>query len=97
MMGRSAEPLEGQIQVPPGDPFGLERADLRRTRAVLAYLLFALLAASVVSSLTYIGSEDSWTRAKEFLQIALPAEIGLLGGAIGFYFGSESARTSSGE
>jgi hypothetical protein len=29
-----------------------------------------------------------WTGAEEYLKITLPATIGILGSAIGFYFGS---------
>jgi len=36
---------------------------------------------------------DSWTEAKEWLQIVLPATTALLGAAIGFYFGTRGENT----
>jgi hypothetical protein len=86
----------GQIEVraPLEQPYREEPVDLHRTREILAYLLLALFAATLVASLFFVGSADSWARAKEFLQIALPAEIGLLGGAIGFYFATASAEAA---
>ena len=79
------------IDAPPGPPYLEQATRLSRTREILAFLLFGLFAVSVLASLAYVGSEESWRRAKEFLQIAVPAELGLLGAAVGFYFGSESA------
>ena len=91
-MAAAARPASLNVRAPASPPFEEEPLDMQRTRATLAYLLLALFAVSLIGSLIYIGSADDWTRAKEFLQIALPAEIGLLGGAIGFYFGSQGAK-----
>jgi hypothetical protein len=88
------EPQQLVVDIPPGLPFLEEPASVWRTREILAYLLFGLFAVSVLVSLLYIGDE-SWEQAKEFLQIAVPAEIGLLGAAVGFYFGSESVGDRS--
>ena len=84
-----------EVRAHAGQPYLEEPAGVYRTRQVLAYLLLGLFAATLIAALFYVGSEDSWVRAKEFLQIALPAEIGLLGGAIGFYFASESAESAA--
>lgn len=78
-----------QVQAPAAPPFVAEPVSIRRAREILAYLLFALFAASVLLSLLLHVGEASWLQAKEFMQIAVPAELGLLGAAIGFYFGSD--------
>ena len=84
------------VRIPSGTPFVEEPTAINRTREIIAYLLLVMFGLTLVGSLVYVGSEDSWARAKEFLQIALPAEIGLLGGAIGFYFASEKADSGLG-
>jgi len=88
-------PQEMVVRTPTDVAFYEEPVALHRTRQMLAYLLLGLFAATLLASLYFVGNEDSWARAKEFLQIALPAEIGLLGGAIGFYFASESAESAA--
>src|SRR4051812_15527070 len=82
------------VDSPPGSAWDQEPASAWRTREILAYLLFLLFAVSVIGAFVYVDSKESWDRAKEFLQIAIPAEIGLLGAAVGFYFGSESVDPS---
>jgi hypothetical protein len=79
------------VRAPATPPFVAEPVSVRRARGILAYLLFALFAASVLLSLLLHVGDASWPQAKEFMQIAVPAELGLLGAAIGFYFGSDPA------
>jgi len=38
------------------------------------------------------GSKEHWEETKEMLQILLPAVTGLLGSALGFYFGAQSKK-----
>lgn len=60
-------------------------------RTVLALAAFVLLALTVWWA--YEASQGShWASAKEWLQVVLPAETGILGSALGFYFGSRHGR-----
>ena len=56
-------------------------------RAGLAVLLLMLVAAVVVIALI---RAPNWEAISELLNVALPALTGLLGSAVGFYFGSRS-------
>jgi hypothetical protein len=49
----------------------------------------ALLADACVAS---FATKDHWDQTKEMLQILLPALTGLLGSALGFYFGTKSSQ-----
>jgi hypothetical protein len=89
-----AEPQPLYVPDPPDVPFDVQAA-MTRTRERLAYGLLALFALSIAAAVAYI-STSSWDNAKEFLQIALPAEIGLLGSVMGFYFGTEAAAGGDG-
>ena len=69
-----------------------------RVRATLAYLALALFAFTVAIGFVAImyaeaGSEATgvrWERVKELLQIAIPVESLLIGGAVGFYYGTKA-------
>lgn len=56
-------------------------------RAGLAMSLLVLLAIVIVLGFGKVGTTD-WAKAKEFLDVIIPALIALLGSAMGFYFGS---------
>ena len=56
-------------------------------RAGLAVLLLLLVAAVILIALM---KTETWADTKELLDIALPALTGLLGSAVGFYFGTRS-------
>jgi hypothetical protein len=57
------------------------------TRAILAFSLTGLLAVILLIALL---RADSWADIKQLLDLAVPAVTGLLGSAIGFYFGTKS-------
>jgi hypothetical protein len=38
----------------------------------------------------HVGDADSWGRAKELLQMVVPVETLLLGGVVGYYYGSRA-------
>lgn len=61
---------------------------VERTRAVLAYLLFGLLAALLAVTLTFLGfgvlTVDEFT---DVMSILLAPVVGLLGAATGYYYG----------
>jgi len=69
-------------------PYGVEGVTLERTRAVIALALTALLILTVLLAFFWLNG-PSWQNAKELLQTVVPVEVGLLGSAIGFYFGSQ--------
>lgn len=54
---------------------------------ILAIALLAILGVVVIASL---AKTRNWTEAKDYLTIVLPALTGLIGSAIGYYFGSRS-------
>lgn len=54
---------------------------------VLVVAFLALLADACVAS---FAAKEHWEQTKEMLQILLPALTGLLGSALGFYFGAKS-------
>jgi hypothetical protein len=59
------------------------------TGALLGALIALLFFAGIVAS---TGSKEHWDETKEMLQILLPAVTGLLGSALGFYFGTQSKK-----
>lgn len=56
-------------------------------RASLSLSLLMLLGLVIVLAFLKVGTK-AWPDAKEFLDVVVPALIGLLGTAMGFYFGS---------
>lgn len=61
-------------------------------RTLLAVTFAAAFLATLVCS--FVGAiigHGKWVNVKDWLQIMLPAETGLFGSALGFYFGSASA------
>jgi len=63
------------------------------TRSWLALILVALLAAVVLLPLLFVYL-DRWDPVKEWFQAALPAIVGLVGSAMGFYFGTRNTAGS---
>jgi hypothetical protein len=70
-------------------------------RALLALAALALVFWTVLDA--YAATQGhAWAAAKEWLQVVLPAETGILGSVLGFYFGTHAgerraaARGSSG-
>jgi len=59
-------------------------------RGGLAFILVALLFVIVILAFRSIYNDTDWQNAKELLQVLLPAVTGLLGSALGFYFGARS-------
>ncbi len=56
-------------------------------RASLAFTFAGILVVTIVFAFLNVNS-SSWTNTKELLQLLLPAEMALLGSAVGFYFGA---------
>ena len=70
-------------------PFSVGPAFIDWARLGLAIAFTALLALTILISFAFVAG-DHWAHAKELLQIAVPAEVGLLGAAVGFYFGANN-------
>jgi hypothetical protein len=71
-----------------------ERLGREIVRALLALLALALVFMTVF--LAYRASQgDRWPSAREWLQAVLPAETGILGSVLGFYFGAHQAERRS--
>jgi hypothetical protein len=65
-------------------------------RAHITYILLSILAGTLtlifaifILSLFLGNATATWASLKDMLQILLPAETGLIGSAVGFYFGSQ--------
>ncbi len=59
------------------------------TRSGLAFAFVVIFGATIIFAFFKVGTRD-WVQTKDLLQILLPAETGLLGSALGFYFGAKS-------
>ncbi len=67
----------------------VDRIALRQEgmRGLIALILLGLVGVTLIWALTTV---DSWTEMRELLEIWLPALTGLLGSAVGFYFGTRA-------
>jgi hypothetical protein len=72
-----------------------EESDVRLLLAIGFSVLFAItiLVALVLPFLPGRDAGSTWATLKEILSVLLPAETGLLGSILGFYFGSKAATT----
>jgi len=59
------------------------------TRSGLAFAFVIIFGVTIIFAFFKVGTYD-WAQTKDLLQILLPAETGLLGSALGFYFGARS-------
>ena len=90
--------LTGASRAGPGfklEPYDPEpnRDYVRATVTIVLVVAFlGLLADACAAS---FASKEHWEQTKEMLQILMPALTGLLGSALGFYFGTKSAERKS--
>lgn len=63
------------------------REDIRALLAAGLTILFILMIVAIFVSAVYGG--EQWSRVQEFTQIAFGTVAGLVGSAVGFYFGSQ--------
>ncbi len=76
-----------QVHEPEQQRTQRKREDIRGALAITFTVFFGVtLAAGFVAAM--VGGE-AWTNGRDFLQFALPTITGLLGSAVGFYFGSQ--------
>jgi len=75
------------LNPPEQRPVEQQREDARLAFTIVMLLLFGvqLLLGGIA---VFVGPE-SWNNAQDYLRVTLPATLGLLGSAIGFYFGSQ--------
>jgi hypothetical protein len=59
---------------------------------VTIVLVLAFLGLLIEACVASFATKDHWDQTKEMLQILLPALTGLLGSALGFYFGASSGQ-----
>ena len=92
MANQKSEDL-GTIEAPPPPPaqLGKRRVVVSEewVRLTIALILLALLILTLF--LANFRPDKQWDHTKELLQIFVPVESGLLGSAVGFYFGSKKA------
>lgn len=77
-----------ELALPLTQPAHLTADELVRSGLAWA---FAVIFAGTTAAATYLifAFPQQWSTMKELLQIVLPAETGVLGSAVGFYFGSK--------
>jgi hypothetical protein len=63
------------------------REDARLAFTVVMLLIFA--AQLLLGGIAVFVGPESWNNAQDYLRVTLPATLGVLGSAIGFYFGSQ--------
>lgn len=62
-------------------------------RSITMYAFISIFALTVIASLVAaIWFDKEYPNIKDLIQALLPAETGLIGSAVGFYFGSEIRR-----
>jgi len=83
-------PAAGPIAKPAelaSKPVDAKREDARK---VIAYVLLGILIGQLIFfGGSVFGDAQTWERSQEFIQVTLAGTLGLLGSAIGFYFGSQ--------
>jgi hypothetical protein len=79
---------------PPSDRAPRRRAggatDVQTRFYLAAALLLIFLVTIVFSFIAVMKSRDTWLSAQDLLKVLLPVESGLVGGAMGYYFGSKT-------
>jgi hypothetical protein len=66
---------------------------VRRTIAsALVYSFMGTIILSFVLALYFSGNKEAWPNVKDLIQLLITAETGLMGAAIGFYFGTSTQK-----
>lgn len=89
-LGPIGEPVEAPRLS--SEPFDPEPAR-ERTRTILGVLLVLLFAAMVLIPVSAVafGSRE-WEEMEGMIAVLFPAVVGIVGSALGFYFGSEKQK-----
>ena len=94
--------LSGELPHRPRSPFTLDAPLLierERTRglddlarSLIALALTILFGVTIVLAFAKTGNATTWANAKDLLNMLLPAETGILGSALGYYFGTRDRQ-----
>lgn len=72
---------------PPETPVEEKREDARLAFTIILLLIFGFQL--IIGAIALFVGPDTWSNAQDYLRVTLPATLGVLGSAIGFYFGSQ--------
>ncbi len=64
----------------------------RNIASALVYSFMGTIVLSFALALYFSGNQAAWSNVKDLVQVLITAETGLMGAAIGFYFGSSTQR-----
>src|SRR5689334_14958358 len=84
-------PKHADIVSEPAKPYDSEQ-HRDWVRATATFSSVALLSVTILGALCMTIATGVWANAKDLVQLALPAETGLMGSVVGFYFGSHKAN-----
>lgn len=76
-----------QVSEPEQQRVAKKREDIRSLLAGALTFLFVAMIIAIFASAVFGG--EQWNRVQEFAQIAFGTVAGLVGSAVGFYFGSQ--------
>ncbi len=79
-----------EVEVSGQDPYQEKIVPRETVRYTLATLFTTLFICTVIAGFISAMFGLHWTETKDLLQLLLPAEMALLGSAVGFYFGTQS-------
>jgi hypothetical protein len=66
---------------------------VRRTIAnTLVYSFMGTILLSFVLAIYFSGNKEAWPNVKDLIQLLITAETGLMGAAVGFYFGASTQK-----
>lgn len=77
-----------ESDVPQEKPVEQQREDVRMVLTVLLFLLLVGQLGLAGLGAAFLG-ETQWMQLEDYLRLTVPGTFGLLGSAIGFYFGSQ--------
>jgi hypothetical protein len=84
-----AAPFERPVDDSQGPIEGPVAQRREKARSRIAYVLLGTLIAQLAFfGFTVFGSEETWSRAQEYVQITLGGTLALVGSVAGFYYGS---------
>lgn len=84
-----SEEIAGRVDPPDPRRRSIQLTPDDTARLILAFTFVALFALTIFfACIAVIADGSAWSKARELLQVILPAETALLGSAVGFYFGA---------
>lgn len=86
--GETRPPI-GEVPIAALTDMDAREADVRKH---IAYWLLVIFTLTIAVALTSAFFAFHWTEGKDILLVLLPAETGLLGSVLGFYFASKAGK-----